>query len=79
MPLAFDGRLDKDGMPHPPATAVCIFLHGLGDTAPSFAGMFHQLSIKMPHVKFVLPTAKQMKVTVNQGACWEARKPDSAA
>jgi poly(3-hydroxybutyrate) depolymerase len=59
---------DKDGKPLPPATAVCFFLHGLGDSASSFAGMFHQLAIRMPHVKFVLPTAKPMKVTVNQGA-----------
>ena len=60
--------VDKDGMPLPPASAVCFFLHGLGDTASSFAGMFHQLSILLPHVKFILPTAKPMAVTCNQGA-----------
>jgi len=65
--VIFGGSLDKDGMPLPPATAVCFFLHGLGDSAPSFAGMFHQLAIRLPHVKFVLPTAKPMKVTINEG------------
>ena len=59
--------VDKDGLPLPPATAVCFFLHGLGDNAMSFTGMFHQLAITLPHVKFVLPTAKKMKVTVNGG------------
>lgn len=59
--------VDKDGKPLPPATAVCFFLHGLGDKAVSFTGMFHQLAINLPHVKFVLPTAKKMKVTVNGG------------
>jgi hypothetical protein len=59
--------IDKNGKPLPPATAVCFFLHGLGDKAVSFTGMFHQLAISLPHVKFVLPTAKKMKVTVNGG------------
>lgn len=59
---------DKNGLPLPPATSVCFFLHGLGDNAASFGGMFHQLAIRMPHVKFVLPTAKPMKVTVSKGA-----------
>lgn len=43
--------VDKDGLPLPPATSVCFFLHGLGDSAASFGGMFHQLAIRMPHVK----------------------------
>jgi len=66
--------MGSDGMPLPPATSVCFFLHGLGDTASSFAGMFHQLAIRMPHVKFLLPTAKNMNVTVNQGMSHSACK-----
>jgi hypothetical protein len=61
--------VDKDGKPLPPATSVCFFLHGLGDCGQSFAGMFFQIAIRMQHVKFVLPTAKSMKITANKGIC----------
>lgn len=49
-------------------TATVIFMHGLGDTAHGWidmvAGMF---APALPHVKFILPTARVQPVTINGG------------
>lgn len=46
-------------------TATVIFLHGLGDTGHGWAPVFQQ--IKAPHVKYILPTAPTIPVTLNMG------------
>uniref|UniRef100_A0A915HN52 palmitoyl-protein hydrolase n=1 Tax=Romanomermis culicivorax TaxID=13658 RepID=A0A915HN52_ROMCU len=46
-------------------TATVIFMHGLGDTGHGWAPVFQQ--IRSPHVKYVLPTAPTMPVTLNMG------------
>ncbi|ETL46999.1 hypothetical protein F442_03295 [Phytophthora nicotianae P10297] len=48
-------------------SAVVFFLHGLGDTAHGWADMFRGVAEDMPHVKFVLPTAKPRPVTIANG------------
>lgn len=46
-------------------TATVIFLHGLGDTGHGWATAL--ASIRIPHVKYVCPTAPTMPVTLNAG------------
>merc|ERR1712212_557118 len=46
-------------------TATVIFLHGLGDTAHGWASAME--AIGLPHIKFILPTAPMMPVTLNMG------------
>ncbi|EKX43816.1 hypothetical protein GUITHDRAFT_72825, partial [Guillardia theta CCMP2712] len=46
--------------------ALLIFLHGLGDSAQAWSGVCFQLAIKYRHVKFVLPNAPKIPVTVNK-------------
>eukprot|EP00466_Bigelowiella_natans_P005359 jgi/Bigna1/136878/aug1.36_g11586 len=48
-------------------TATCIFLHGLGDTGRGWEDGAQFLSATLPHVKFILPTANSMAVTLNMG------------
>ncbi|KAJ0399392.1 hypothetical protein P43SY_008150 [Pythium insidiosum] len=48
-------------------TATVVFVHGLGDTAHGWADAMQMLSKDLPHVKFVLPTAKSQPVTLNMG------------
>nr|CCA25891.1 acylprotein thioesterase putative [Albugo laibachii Nc14] len=61
---------DKEGTirisPTQPTAAV-IFAHGLGDTASGWASTMHKLSRSLPHIQFVLPTAKTQPVTLNMG------------
>ena len=38
-------------------TATVIILHGLGDTANGWSSFGPMLQMKLPHVKFVFPTA----------------------
>jgi len=46
-------------------TASVIFLHGLGDTGHGWA---HSLQLqKLPHVKYICPTAPTIPVTLNSG------------
>ena len=49
-------------------SASVIFLHGLGDTAEGWSDvMEHQFRTRLPHVRFVLPTANEYPITLNQG------------
>jgi len=49
-------------------TALVIVSHGLGDSANGWVDTIHQyVSPKLPHVRFVLPTAPEQPVTVNGG------------
>ncbi|CAI5736392.1 unnamed protein product [Hyaloperonospora brassicae] len=48
-------------------TAAVVFLHGLGDTGHGWKDAMTVLAKKLPHVKFVLPTASSMAVTLNMG------------
>eukprot|EP01013_Petalomonas_cantuscygni_P038808 TRINITY_DN70023_c0_g1_i1.p1 TRINITY_DN70023_c0_g1~~TRINITY_DN70023_c0_g1_i1.p1 ORF type:complete len:305 (-),score=13.65 TRINITY_DN70023_c0_g1_i1:462-1274(-) len=58
-PLVIEGRGK--------ASAAVIFLHGLGDTSAGWAPVCRQLSPHLPHVKFILPTAPSIPVTLNGG------------
>lgn len=49
-----------------------IFMHGLGDTAAGWAQNLREMQSHVPNVKFVLPTASEMPVTLNQGMCMTA-------
>merc|ERR1712083_861431 len=48
-------------------SGLVIICHGLGDTAEGFVDVAERLAAKMPHVKFVLPTAPTQPVTMNMG------------
>jgi len=48
-------------------SATVIICHGLGDTSEGFYDVAQHLSSKLPHAKFVLPTAPTQKVTMNMG------------
>lgn len=48
-------------------TATVFILHGLGDTGHGWADVAEMLSGRMPWVKWVLPHAPQIAVTVNGG------------
>ncbi|ETK93605.1 hypothetical protein L915_03242 [Phytophthora nicotianae] len=48
-------------------TAAVVFLHGLGDTGHGWSDAMAMLAKGLPHVKFVLPTAASMPVTLNMG------------
>lgn len=52
--------------PEKPSAAV-VFLHGLGDTGHGWSDAMAMLAKGLPHVKFVLPTAASMPVTLNMG------------
>ncbi|KAG2956470.1 hypothetical protein PC119_g27674, partial [Phytophthora cactorum] len=52
-------------------TAAVVFLHGLGDTGHGWSDAMTMLAKGLPHVKFVLPTASSMPVTLNAHACVE--------
>lgn len=51
----------------PPATALVVFLHGLGDSGSSWAPVGEMLSRTLPHVQFVFPNAPVSPVTLNFG------------
>jgi len=55
-----------------PASAVVIFLHGIGDTGHGWMGPIHTVSQRLPHVKFILPNAPILPVTLNQGKAMPA-------
>lgn len=48
-------------------SATIILMHGLGDSADGWIGSAQDLSHKMPWIKWILPTADQMPVTLNMG------------
>lgn len=48
-------------------SATIVICHGLGDSSEGFVDVAEHLASQMPHVKFILPTAKTQKVTMNMG------------
>lgn len=48
-------------------TATIIFSHGLGDTAAGWYPVARELSSQFKHVKWILPTAPNQPVTINNG------------
>lgn len=62
------------GHPHSPTvvitpppgkhTATVVLCHGLGDTAFGWADAAEELAARLPHIKFVLPTAPVRPITV---------------
>eukprot|EP00529_Nitzschia_sp_RCC80_P026650 CAMPEP_0113486568 /NCGR_PEP_ID=MMETSP0014_2-20120614/25063_1 /TAXON_ID=2857 /ORGANISM="Nitzschia sp." /LENGTH=282 /DNA_ID=CAMNT_0000380243 /DNA_START=204 /DNA_END=1052 /DNA_ORIENTATION=- /assembly_acc=CAM_ASM_000159 len=48
-------------------SGLVVICHGLGDTAEGFADVAEHMSSKMPHLKFILPTAPTQRVTMNMG------------
>jgi len=47
--------------------AVCIFLHGLGDTGDGWSWGFKDPAVRDPRVKYIFPTAKTIPVSLNGG------------
>lgn len=47
--------------------AICIFLHGLGDTGDGWSWGFKDPSIRNSKVKYIFPTAKVIPVSLNGG------------
>lgn len=47
--------------------AICIFLHGLGDTGDGWAWGFKDPKVRNPDVKYIFPTAGTMPVSLNGG------------
>ena len=48
-------------------TATIILSHGLGDTADGWKDAAFEMSNRLPHVKWILPTAPTNPVTLNGG------------
>ena len=74
-------RIERDGTTgtvtfHPNEgshSATVILMHGLGDSADGLSDLAEEWLRNMPHVKFILPTAEQRRVTLNGGmrmAAW---------
>ncbi|MFT6917101.1 MAG: phospholipase/carboxylesterase [Motiliproteus sp.] len=58
--------------PEHPATATVIWLHGLGSDGHDFAPIVPELRLQPLAVRFILPHAPSMPVTVNNGAVMPA-------
>eukprot|EP01013_Petalomonas_cantuscygni_P024454 TRINITY_DN46091_c0_g1_i1.p1 TRINITY_DN46091_c0_g1~~TRINITY_DN46091_c0_g1_i1.p1 ORF type:complete len:310 (+),score=69.76 TRINITY_DN46091_c0_g1_i1:141-1070(+) len=54
------------------ASAVVIFLHGLGDQAAPWLGPLQSVAQRLPHVRFVVPNAPMLHVQVNEGRAMPA-------
>ena len=48
-------------------SASVILLHGLGDSAEGWVDTAEELSKQFPYIKFILPTATEIPVTLNRG------------
>ena len=48
-------------------SATVIFSHGLGDSCDGWVSMARDWARKLPHVKFIVPTAPKAPVTLNGG------------
>ncbi|KAI8146755.1 Phospholipase/carboxylesterase/thioesterase [Fennellomyces sp. T-0311] len=48
-------------------TATVFWFHGLGDSGAGWSFLAEELSSMFPHVKWVLPNAPMMPITLNQG------------
>ncbi|KAI9331785.1 phospholipase/Carboxylesterase [Zopfochytrium polystomum] len=53
-------------------SATVIFLHGLGDSGSGWVPFAKSLSRSLPHIKFILPTASSIPVTINRGSVMPA-------
>lgn len=65
-------RIRQDGTtlivePKEKHTATIIWMHGLGDTAEGWIDVASMFAPSLPHVKFILPTAGTLPVTLNGG------------
>lgn len=58
--------IEPEGARRP--SALVILAHGLGDSAQGWVDTAEQLARALPHVRFYLPTAPVMPVTINGGA-----------
>eukprot|EP01112_Ceratiomyxa_fruticulosa_P008971 TRINITY_DN2331_c0_g3_i1.p1 TRINITY_DN2331_c0_g3~~TRINITY_DN2331_c0_g3_i1.p1 ORF type:complete len:263 (-),score=29.11 TRINITY_DN2331_c0_g3_i1:171-959(-) len=50
-----------------PHTASVIFCHGLGDTGEGWSDTAEELQRQTPWIKYILPTARSMPVSINGG------------
>lgn len=48
-------------------SASVILMHGLGDSADGMSDLAEMFTKQMPHLKFILPSAPVMSVTLNMG------------
>lgn len=48
-------------------SATVILMHGLGDSAEGLSDLAENWMLALPHIKFILPTASVMPVTLNGG------------
>ncbi|KAG5500835.1 hypothetical protein JIQ42_04861 [Leishmania sp. Namibia] len=48
-------------------TGIVTLIHGLGDSAYGWEDVGHELSRRLPHLLFLLPTAPSRRVTINGG------------
>ena len=48
-------------------SASCVLMHGLGDSAQGLSDLGQMFIKSFPHIKFILPTASEMSVTLNMG------------
>lgn len=48
-------------------SGLVVICHGLGDNAESYADVAEMLAAKLPHLKFIMPTAPTQPVTMNMG------------
>ena len=67
-------RVERDGSKtitvHPDDgkhSATVVLMHGLGDSSDGFADVAEMFARSMPHIKFILPTAPTIPVTLNGG------------
>ena len=68
-------RIERDGTTntvtlHPQDgthSATVVLMHGLGDSADGLADLAEMWAKQSPHIKFILPTAEQRRVTLNGG------------
>lgn len=70
MPGRIENLADGTIIVHPNEgnhSGTLILMHGLGDSADGWIDTAQDLSLKMPYIKFILPTAEQMPVTLNGG------------
>ena len=48
-------------------SATCILMHGLGDSGDGWLDAAQAMAKSMPYIKFILPNAPQIPVTLNGG------------
>ncbi|KAG9103224.1 hypothetical protein FRC06_011694 [Ceratobasidium sp. 370] len=58
--------------PRAPHTATIIFSHGLGDSGEGWRPVAHMLASQHPHIKWILPHAPDLPVTINGGTVMPA-------